>query len=148
MNFLNNIFNKNKKSYPQTIDYPNCGKLEMKETITEGDLKVIREENLEEGEVICSKCEGVGFVDKIESDDTSIYKNVCPKCHGTGKLDWIENIRGKKPQYFGSSSTSGLSISSRIMSIAWSTDNSLYGNGTSGLTNEIVKQVADHIAKK
>lgn len=36
---------------------------------------------LEQGEVICSKCGGEG---------------PCSKCHGRKKLDWIENVVGVK----------------------------------------------------
>ncbi len=49
---------------------------------------------LEEGEVICSKCEGRGcspFVDKQYAQET------CSKCNGEGKLDWISNAMVKKP---------------------------------------------------
>lgn len=44
---------------------------------------MFRRVELEQGEVICSSCSGVGS---------------CSKCHGDGKLDWIENILGKKKQ--------------------------------------------------
>ncbi len=49
---------------------------------------------LEEGEVMCSKCEGRGctpFVDK------QTCQEVCSKCNGEGKLDWISNAMVKKP---------------------------------------------------
>jgi len=37
---------------------------------------------LEEGEEICSKCNGTG----------KYNKDVCLKCFGAGKLNWIDNI--------------------------------------------------------
>ena len=51
---------------------------------------------LEEGEIICSKCNGSG-----ESYTDPIYveyfgNKSCKKCKGKGKLDWIEVIVGKK----------------------------------------------------
>jgi len=56
--------------------------------------------NINEDEIICSQCNGEGFiieeVGKEEWDERKIpIKNICDKCLGTGKLDWIENIVGK-----------------------------------------------------
>ena len=144
-----NFFNKNKKFYPQAIDNSVFGKIE--ETITEEELKVIRKETLEEGEVICSKCEGVGFVDKIKSDNTSLYKGSCPKCHGTGKLDWIENVLGKKPDHHSSSSsgTSSLSMNPGTFSVKWSdVPSGLFGTSGTGIRDVIIKQEAEQMAKK
>ena len=77
-----------------------------------------------------------------------MYKDVCPKCQGTGKLDWIENVLGKKPQFHGtSSSSSGPSISSNSLCATWNIDG-LPLQGTSGISDEIIKQAADHLAKK
>ena len=58
----------------------------------------ITDEDLEEGELICNKCEGGGtwpqlFMDEHNNDAANYY--ICPKCHGAGKLDWIERIVGK-----------------------------------------------------
>ncbi len=44
---------------------------------------------LEEGEYICSQCNGTGNL-----SNTPIF-GTCPKCSGDGKVDWIENIVGK-----------------------------------------------------
>ena len=44
---------------------------------------------LEEGEVICDKCNG-----DVKSYNESF--TVCTKCWGTGKLDWIDLCVGKK----------------------------------------------------
>jgi len=54
--------------------------------------------NLEEGEMICDKCEGSGT--------SWIYTTPCSKCQGQGKVDWVENIVGKKPLYGSDSSSS------------------------------------------
>ena len=63
---------------------------------------------LEEGEMICDKCEGKGCISS-KIDPTTMASS-CQKCQGTGKVDWIENIVGKKPEMqFGSSSTSSMS---------------------------------------
>jgi len=42
--------------------------------------------NLQEHEVICSKCDGEAFV----TFDGSI-REVCHKCGGEGKVDWVSN---------------------------------------------------------
>ncbi len=54
--------------------------------------------NLNEGEVICKKCEGEGFTRFTEMRGKHFYpmKMVCDKCGGDGKLDWVEDITGKK----------------------------------------------------
>lgn len=52
----------------------------------------VKKIHLEEGEVICSKCNGGGY----ERDDSNFAKyDTCSRCLGEGKLDWIENIVGK-----------------------------------------------------
>lgn len=110
---------------------------------------VIKEEDLNDGEMICPKCNGVGFLNKIEFDDSSIYKDLCDKCQGTGKLDWIENIRGKKPNMYNSSSSGMLWSTSGWSDVSLS--NPL--KGTSGtinidLRNEMIKDMAEQAAKK
>lgn len=48
---------------------------------------------LEDGEEVCSECQGYGMV------MTSLaYKDhkMCVKCFGHGKFDWIEKAVGKK----------------------------------------------------
>lgn len=61
--------------------------------------------HLEEGEMICDKCEGCGGLpSKVQPDE---LQRTCDKCQGTGKVDWIENVVGKAPTptgMFGSSS--------------------------------------------
>jgi DnaJ-class molecular chaperone len=47
--------------------------------------------NLQEHEVICSKCDGEAL---ITIDDN--VKEVCDKCGGKGKLDWISNAMSRK----------------------------------------------------
>ncbi len=52
---------------------------------------------LEEGEMICNKCDGGGsFPKKFASVKDPHFLN-CPKCQGKGIVDWIENIVGSKP---------------------------------------------------
>ena len=59
---------------------------------------------LEEGELICSDCNGWGVVHREEGVgewpyDKPYYRNKwiknCEKCKETGKVDWIENVVGK-----------------------------------------------------
>jgi len=52
------------------------------------------ENDLNEGEVICNKCNG-----KKEFEVSSTLMQRCPKCKGKGTLDWIENIIGVKGTY-------------------------------------------------
>ena len=52
---------------------------------------------LEEGEVICSRCEGRGcspFFSIQEAQET------CPKCNGEGKLDWVSNAMVKENLFY------------------------------------------------
>ncbi len=57
---------------------------------------------LEEGEVICSKCNGKG-----DNGNAS----TCSKCNGKGKLDWVSNAMGQPeptdPQAFSYISSGG-----------------------------------------
>ncbi|MHA1816658.1 MAG: hypothetical protein ACTSX1_11670 [Candidatus Heimdallarchaeaceae archaeon] len=54
----------------------------------------ITNEDLNEGEVICNKCEGGGSWPRLflNEDQAQYYR--CPKCRGAGKLDWIYNVTG------------------------------------------------------
>lgn len=55
----------------------------------------ITSEDLEEGELICNKCEGGGSWPRLflEEEQAQYYR--CPKCYGSGIVDWIEQICGK-----------------------------------------------------
>jgi len=44
---------------------------------------------LNEGEVICSKCNG----------SKNYENNICPYCIGKGKVDWVTNAMGLKNDY-------------------------------------------------
>jgi len=81
-------------------------------------LEIVGESELEEGEVICNKCNGKR---RIRTDKPkwwqlrlSEVESLCPKCFGDGKLDWIENAVGKKRPYW--THGSGASISSSSLS--------------------------------
>jgi DnaJ-class molecular chaperone len=50
---------------------------------------------LEEGEVICSRCNGEGFTAFVDIQQAQV---TCPKCNGAGKLDWISNAMGERPK--------------------------------------------------
>ena len=51
---------------------------------------------IEDGELICDKCDGTGGI----SINDQLAKT-CPKCHGTKKVDWIQNAMGEQaPKYF------------------------------------------------
>ena len=50
------------------------------------------ENDLNEGEVICNKCNGERALDVLSNPELMME---CPKCKGAGKLDWIQNIMGK-----------------------------------------------------
>ncbi len=78
--------------------------------------EIVEESELEEGEVICNKCNGKR---RIRTDKPKWWQlrlteieSLCPKCWGDGKLDWIENAVGKKRPYWGHVSSSSPSSSS------------------------------------
>lgn len=54
--------------------------------------------DLEDGEIICKKCEGTGKTIFTEQRGKGFYpiKIQCTRCKGEGKLDWIENLVGMK----------------------------------------------------
>jgi len=52
--------------------------------------------DLEEGEVICSKCKGKGLI--LHNDIKKMDYN-CGKCNGTGKTDWITNAMSRDFSY-------------------------------------------------
>ena len=56
---------------------------------------------LNEGEVICNKCDGAGAIAKKHHSDGIITVD-CPKCYGTGKTDWVTNAMKeiKKPSLY------------------------------------------------
>ena len=60
--------------------------------------------NLEEGEIICSECNGTGV------NRHGTFEYVCSKCQGDGKLDWVENVVGKKVKYIDGTSVSNINI--------------------------------------
>ena len=83
---------------------------------------------LNEGEVICDKCNGTGFW-----EETGLRGHQCYKCLGKGKLDWVTNVMGgrRKPlvAHWGTSSASSLSSSNKIQ-------------------DKIIKEIAHEMAKK
>jgi hypothetical protein len=51
---------------------------------------------LNEGEMICDKCEGTGK--ESNTSASTLYSRFCKKCLGSGKVDWVDNaMGGKKP---------------------------------------------------
>jgi len=64
---------------------------------------------LNDGEIICSKCDGSG----VHYNRMDISTFVCSKCLGRGKLDWIENIVGVK-KYSWWADTSGNQLEGTI----------------------------------
>jgi DnaJ-class molecular chaperone len=53
--------------------------------------------NLEEDEVVCSKCGGEGFIQEVDSPYGYAY--ICNKCGGKGKLDWCEQVVGVQKSF-------------------------------------------------
>jgi len=54
---------------------------------------IINGHTLEEGEVLCPKCKGIGR----REITTYVPEFICSKCGGQGYLDWVEMIVGKNP---------------------------------------------------
>jgi len=44
---------------------------------------------LNEGEVICDKCNRTGVL-------SHTFDGLCSKCHGKGSIDWVTNAMGEK----------------------------------------------------
>ena len=54
---------------------------------------------LKEGEVICDKCDGTGYVVDPLLSQQERKRRIhpwCPKCHGFKKVDWVSNAIWKK----------------------------------------------------
>jgi Pyruvate/2-oxoacid:ferredoxin oxidoreductase delta subunit len=52
---------------------------------------------LEEGEVLCNKCNGEGVAWRVTTKTIQDKESVeCKKCQGSGKLNWLENMMGGK----------------------------------------------------
>lgn len=49
---------------------------------------------LKEGELICDKCNGTGYV--VEEERKRRRHPWCPKCHGFKKVDWVSNAIWKE----------------------------------------------------
>jgi hypothetical protein len=68
---------------------------------------------LNEGEVICDKCNGTGFW-----EEHGLRGQQCYKCLGKGKLDWVTNAMGGRRKPFiinwGTSSSASISSSNKI----------------------------------
>jgi len=82
----------------------------MYEAGEEGKSQEKQELILEEGEIICDRCNGTGDAgDNKFPGAWRSWEPTCNKCWGTGKLNWIENVFGKEFPYTmnGSSGTSG-----------------------------------------
>jgi DnaJ-class molecular chaperone len=99
-----------KKEKEPIVEEPICDN--NKKQFTKVQLENIQElkDSLKEGELICPKCDGLGFTNKIQKDKIGLFKYTCPKCKGRGKLDWIENVVGKKVTYFDGSSEVNINI--------------------------------------
>lgn len=70
------------------MDRKNNGKAQKKTFTTSPTLR--------QGDIICPKCKGHGFVDvEPDIDWKTDWEVQCNKCWGAGKLDWIERIMGK-----------------------------------------------------
>ena len=60
------------------------------------NLKVELEADEMEGNYICKKCKGWGYVNERPENYrglTSHPINLCPNCEGRGIVDWIKRIR-------------------------------------------------------
>jgi len=70
---------------------------------------------LEEGDIICNKCEGSGYVSGCDKCEGAVHVSdyqLCPKCQGEKKLDWISAITGVASKLSTSCGSHGSSSSS------------------------------------
>ena len=81
--------------------------------ISKDHQQAIKEKiHLNEGEIICDRCNGEGSVD----GGVYLFHKICSKCRGSGKVDWVDNILGKKRRkikgtyYFTSDSSASMSF--------------------------------------
>jgi len=101
--------------------------------------------HLEEGEMICDKCEGTGIMIRVRKPVGEISTGtICRKCHGTGKVDWIENIMGKKVLSSSSSSSSSDSSSSSVPELSCFFDSSMIEKMSKHISDEIDKEVLEN----
>lgn len=98
------------------------GSKQQQENLAEySDLTENRYKDIEEGEEICSKCDGTGVIPSTENP--SELASVCWKCNGNGKVDWITNAMGQPRQSnysssgIGFASTSGYGIVKNALSV-------------------------------
>jgi DnaJ-class molecular chaperone len=99
---------------------------------------VIKKQKLEEGEVICSNCNGSGF---SRYNDNFVGYDVCRKCDGEGKLNWIDNILGK----INPTSSSSFSINTSTIA---STEYKLKHNWQIETVEKMAKLFAEDIDKE
>lgn len=108
---------------------------------------------LNEGEMICDKCEGTGEDSSQSASSVYSFTRFCKKCLGTGKVDWVENAMGKKPNKesnfitIDSSAMMSNTISSQL-SLS-SGENMKIGNETLDeyIKNVVAKKMAEEIDK-
>lgn len=116
-------------------------KLELFQEQTEARDKE-KKLNLEEGEIICDKCNGRG-VNPIKNKFE--FPIPCNKCQGLGKLDWIENIVGKKSTTFGTTSNSTYSSISNTFNLQNSIMNDVSSAIAKQIDEEIIESLKSHI---
>ena len=84
---------------------------------------------LNEGEVICDQCNGIGYLSPRKDD---LNKTTCYKCLGAGKVDWVANAMGRKKPRILTASFSQTSMSDLKID----------------LRDELVEEMARKMAKK
>ena len=92
--------------------------------------------NLNEGEIICPKCDGTGNTKGNEF-------RFCDKCFGEGKLDWVSNVMGKiiPP----SSPLNRLNVRRLVYYIRNTLDNMFVESAS---TNEALKVIMDSLVDR
>jgi len=85
---------------------------------------------LEEGEVICARCEGAGCLPST-IDAIDILQETCLKCNGKGKLDWISNAMGTRK---------------RKLAAQWTIENDI--SPTFCFSDEVITKMSEALAKE
>ncbi len=98
---------------------------------------------LDPGDIICLKCEGLGWLTKDLSREND-WQYTCDKCWGAGKLDWIERIMGKPSPHHTLKGDWSIEMDQELNALH---DISLDSEIIDAMTQEIADEIDEEIIK-